>query len=146
MASLHFETLTDPPGDRLEPVSRGLDQYNRSVIGDYTYSRIAVLAHDDEGRLVGGVYGDLLWDWLYIQTLWVDPGCRGQDIGARLVQQIEQAARAQGVMRAHLETTSFQALGFYQKLGYEVFGVLPDKPMGHDWYYLKKDNLAGPDA
>lgn len=40
---------------------------------------------------------------------------------------------------AHLETAEFQALAFYLKHGYEVFGRLPGKPAGHTWYYLKKD-------
>jgi hypothetical protein len=43
----------------------------------------------------------------------------------------------------HLETTSFQALDFYLKNGYEVFGQLEGKPAGHTWYYLKKENIAG---
>jgi hypothetical protein len=37
-----------------------------------------------------------------------------------------------------LTSFSFQAPGFYQKLGYEVFAVLEDHPRQHRDYYLCK--------
>lgn len=36
------------------------------------------------------------------------------------------------------QIASFQALPFYQKQGYSVFGELPDMPPGHVSYFLKK--------
>ena len=47
-------------------------------------------------------------------------------------------ALALGVDRGYLETTSFQARPFYEKMGYEVFAELEDQPPGHTCYYLKK--------
>jgi hypothetical protein len=37
-----------------------------------------------------------------------------------------------------LGTYSFQALEFYQKLGYELAGQIEDCPPGHTHYYLFK--------
>jgi hypothetical protein len=37
-----------------------------------------------------------------------------------------------------LDTMSFQALDFYLKLGYTVFGRLDDLPEGHSRIFLKK--------
>ncbi len=51
---------------------------------------------------------------------------------------MEQYARSKGISNFHLETTSFQALPFYQKQGYQVFGELPDMPPGHTTYFLRK--------
>ena len=53
---------------------------------------------------------------------------------------MEQYAQSKGISNYHLETTSFQALPFYQKQGYEVFGQLPDMPPGHISYFLKKQD------
>ena len=53
---------------------------------------------------------------------------------------MEQYAQSKGITHYHLETTSFQALPFYQKQGYEVFGQLPDMPPGHISYFLKKQD------
>lgn len=65
---LTYETLIDPPYETLDPLRRGLDVYNRRHIGDYTYAKLAVLAHDTDGLLSGGAEGDVYWDWLYIQA------------------------------------------------------------------------------
>jgi len=43
----------------------------------------------------------------------------------------------------YLETTSFQALPFYQGLGYELFGELPEITAGHKLYFLKKEISRG---
>ncbi len=52
----------------------------------------------------------------------------------------EEAAR-RGCRYAWLDAFSFQARGFYEKLGYTVLGTLEDSPPGHSRYFLKK-NLA----
>ena len=137
---LRYEALTDPPLDILRAVNRGLDAYNRTRIGDYTYERLGVFAYDSPERqtLIGGVFGDLLWDWLHIDSLWMHDDYRGRGVGGALMRHIEEAARARGVVNIHLETTSFQALPFYRKLGFEVFGELPNKPIGQTWYYLRR--------
>jgi hypothetical protein len=37
-----------------------------------------------------------------------------------------------------LETASFQALPFYEGLGYRIFGELPEISEGHSLFFLKK--------
>jgi hypothetical protein len=44
----------------------------------------------------------------------------------------------QGCQGAHLDTFSFQAKGFYEKLGYRVFGELEECPAGNSRFYLWK--------
>jgi hypothetical protein len=46
----------------------------------------------------------------------------------RLMQEIEAAAAWRSCRAAHLDTFSFQALEFYENLGYGRFGMLPDYP------------------
>jgi len=84
------------------------------------------------------VHGEIFWDWLYVKTLWVSTEYRGRGIGRHLLSEIEETALQRGFRGSHLETTSFQALDFYQKLGYEIFGELEGKPAGTTWYFLKK--------
>ncbi|MDE3229883.1 MAG: GNAT family N-acetyltransferase [Chloroflexota bacterium] len=101
---------------------------------------MGVFASDSPARqtLVGGVFGDLIWDWLRIESLWTSAEQRRRGIGSALMRHIEAAARERGVVNIHLETSSFQALPFYPALGYEVFGELPDHPIGSTWRYLRK--------
>jgi ribosomal protein S18 acetylase RimI-like enzyme len=49
-----------------------------------------------EGAIVGGVTGEIYWDWLYIDLLWVSEELRGQEFGRRLVEQIEREGQSQG--------------------------------------------------
>jgi ribosomal protein S18 acetylase RimI-like enzyme len=37
-----------------------------------------------------------------------------------------------------LDTFSFQARGFYEKLGYTVFGEIENHPPGHSRFFLRK--------
>jgi len=57
----------------------------------------------------------------------------------------EEEARRRGCHSVHLDTLSFQALPFYQKHGYAVFGALENHPVGHTRYFLKKKLDQSPD-
>jgi hypothetical protein len=47
-------------------------------------------------------------------------------------------ALERGCRHAYLDTFSFQALGFYEKQGYAVYGQLENFPTGASRYFLKK--------
>jgi ribosomal protein S18 acetylase RimI-like enzyme len=137
----------DPTPEDLRAIDRGLHEYNVAHLGQevvLNYQRVAVLACDEQGDVMGGIHGGLVWEWLHIQSLWVAEGHRGRGIGSSLVASIERTAISRGFFHSHLETTDFQALGFYLKNGYEIFGELEGKPAGATWYYLKKDLGGGP--
>ena len=74
-----------------------------------------------------------------MDLLWVREDQRGQGYGRRLVEQAEAEARRRGARHAYLDTFSFQAPGFYEKLGYEQFGQLPEFPDQHRSYFYAKD-------
>ena len=73
-----------------------------------------------------------------IGALFVDERYRGKGIGSALLKQVEEEARRMGAGVARLDTFEFQALNFYLKHGYEIWGILEDCPKGHKRYYLKK--------
>jgi GNAT superfamily N-acetyltransferase len=90
------------------------------------------------GERLAGLHG---WTWggsCYIQDLWVHKTLRGQGYGTQLLHAAEQEARIRGCDHMVLSSFSFQAPGFYQKLGYDVFAVLEDHPRHHRHYYLHK--------
>lgn len=138
---LDYHTIEGPDPNDLAPVDRGLHDYNLAHVGEAVvsdYHRVAVIVRDGQGDVGGGIYGELVWEWLHIDTLWVAAHQRGVGVGSELLRRLESVAVRKGFVHAHLETTSFQALGFYQRHGYEIFGVLEGKPKGVTWYYLKK--------
>jgi GNAT superfamily N-acetyltransferase len=52
--------------------------------------------------------------------------------------EAEAEALRRGCHAASLDTYSFQARGFYERLGYSVFGIIDDCPPGHSRIYLIK--------
>ena len=117
-------------------VFRGLRTFNAKFAARQ-FREFSVCAKED-GKIVGGATGSSKFDWLHVQLLWVDPTCRGKDIGTKVMKRVERIAKKRTCAGIHLETFSFQALGFYKKLGYTVFGFLPDRPRGHKQYFLLK--------
>lgn len=117
---------------------RNLVSYNDTQAEKENWRSLAVFIRDDRGEIMGGLSGCTHWGWLFIGHLWVAETLRGQGYGIRLVAQAEQEAARRGCRHAYLDTFDFQALGFYQKLGYEVFGSLEDFPTDHTRYFLQK--------
>ncbi|POX52195.1 GNAT family N-acetyltransferase [Streptomyces sp. Ru71] len=61
----------------------------------------------------------------------VTQAARGLGVGAALVRAIEEAARARGLSAVDLHAQT-HALGFYERLGYEVYGPeFPDAGIPH---------------
>ena len=54
------------------------------------------------------------------------------------MEQAEAVAREQGCVGIWLDTFTFQAPGFYRKLGYALFGEIPDYPPGSSRFFLSK--------
>jgi GNAT superfamily N-acetyltransferase len=98
--------------------------------------RFALLLHDDDNQLVGGLSGQLSWQWLFVQALWVGDAWQRRGIGRALLTRAEAYAVAEGCHSVWLDT--FQARGFYLALGYRQFGVLNDYPPGQARHFLCK--------
>ncbi len=99
---------------------------------------VGVIMRNNVDEIVGGVFGNTFGCWLYISLLWVEKTLRNQGYGTRLMKIIETESVNMGCTNAHLDTFSFEARPFYERLGYELFAVLDDYPKGHSKYFLKK--------
>ncbi|WP_137663779.1 GNAT family N-acetyltransferase [Enterococcus hulanensis] len=90
-------------------------------------------------QLAGAVVGKKQYDTLHISLLGVGDEYKKLGVGSKLMQAIEEQALQEKVKTITLTTKAYQALGFYLKHGYEVFGELEDVPMvGTTKYYLVK--------
>ncbi|HSY01648.1 MAG TPA: GNAT family N-acetyltransferase [Acidobacteriaceae bacterium] len=104
---------------------------------------IGVKDHDageGEGKseIIGGPWGSTSYGYLHIDMLIVPESLRRTGLGTRMMQQAEQEAIRRGCHASYLDTFDFQARGFYERLGYTVFGALEDTPPGHTRFFLRK--------
>jgi ribosomal protein S18 acetylase RimI-like enzyme len=127
-----------PNPEDVRAVMEGLRDYNYSIAGDANYEELHLFLRDEAGTIIGGLLGETHWGWLHIRELWVDERLRGKGFGTKLVTEAEEQARERNCHSVHLDTYSFQARGFYERLGYTVYGTLEDYPTGHHRIFMRK--------
>jgi GNAT superfamily N-acetyltransferase len=119
----------------------------RRTLGDHIHAfnaryapgasqRFAFLMRAEDASLRAGIVGVIAGGWLFVESLWVDDALRGQGIGRALMASAEDHARTLFCHAAWLDT--FQARGFYERLGYMVFAELEDYPHGQSRHFLRK--------
>lgn len=112
---LHHDTL---PADAAAVVDAGIGAFNDAFAPLAQVRRLGVFARDSAGRVLGGAVGRTWGNRAELQQLWVDEVLRGLGLGRALLQRFEAGAAEQGARHVELETFSFQAPGFYRRLGY----------------------------
>lgn len=143
MESTYTIALEDNPNiEETRFIEQALYAYNRQFAGADNYKPLTIFLRTAGQQLVGGLLGATYWEWLHITILWLEESVRGQGFGTQLLATAEQEGIRRGCQRVHLDTLEFQALVFYQKHGYTVFGVLADHPVGYNRYYLAKKLVA----
>jgi ribosomal protein S18 acetylase RimI-like enzyme len=119
-----------------------LRAHNESQAGPSGYRPLVVQLRDAAGQVVGGAWGYTAYGWMFIQLLVVPEAARGRGLGERVMREAEAEALARGCHGAWVDTHSFQAPGFYARLGYETFGELPDYPPPFKRHFFRKRLVA----
>lgn len=139
---MKIELATKPTTKDLDKISQGIQSFNQGYVSEDVVfepdTKFAVFARDDNNEVVGGVRATAFWNYCIVELLWLAEEARGSGIGSKLMAQAESYAKSKGFQYVRAETLDFQAKGFYEKLGYKVFGQLPDYPKGHTTYFLVK--------
>ncbi|MGB8646897.1 MAG: GNAT family N-acetyltransferase [Anaerolineae bacterium] len=129
---------SDPRPQDVQFLEDRINDYNFETTGITDGKLLSIFLRDSRGAIRAGIYG---WTWggaCEIRFLWIHVEWRGQGIGRKLMGVVEEEARNRGCGQVVLDTHSFQAPEFYNKLGYEVQGVVEEYPRGHQKIYLCK--------
>jgi GNAT superfamily N-acetyltransferase len=122
-----------------EAVLRGLSAHNEARVGPRNTQPLALSLRDEAGAIVGGLIGELKWQWLHVDLLWIDEAHRGAGHGEALLAMAEQAARDHGARGVYLSTMSIQAPEFYPRMGYRECGRMADYPVaGQSFHHFTK--------
>lgn len=120
-------------------LSDELDKFNRSATPDVTAAEELTVRMEQDGDLVAGVSG---WTWgqaAGIAMTWVRDDQRGTGVGASLLARFESEAVARGCTHVFVTSFTFQAPGFYQRLGYEEIFRWDSVPTpGRDDVHMRK--------
>ena len=118
-----------------------LVEYNKSKSEQFVNDinkPIEIIVRDDNYEIIGGLYGRSIWGTLEIKTFVVKPENRNSGIGKKLILEAEKEAIKRNCRFISLDTFSFQAPEFYEKLGFEKIGTETDFPKGFEKYYYRK--------
>ena len=132
---------TEPSAETRTAILDGLIAYNLQQTGDgFGPPRTLALSvrNPETGKPIGGLTARITFDRMFIELLFVPESLRGQGAGRALMLRAEDVARENKCTGIWLDTFSFQAPGFYQKLGYEEFGAIADYPPGFTRHFLHK--------
>jgi len=134
--------LNDTPTKKeIDLVRSGLAAFNREQTnGEYDQPGIEInlLLKDGEGRVVGGISASTMLRVMYLELLWVAEELRGRGYGRDLVLAAERIGFEKGCITSQTWTLSFQAPGFYPKIGYKLLGVYDGYRYGITEHVLKK--------
>jgi ribosomal protein S18 acetylase RimI-like enzyme len=136
LVELHITDRIDSTD--LDELRERIHAFNIAATGFDDGRSLSCIVRRDDGELVAGLDGFTWGGYAMIEWLWVDERQRGEGLGRRLVQAAEREAAARGCRVVRVNTHTFQAPGFYRKLGYEQIGFADGTPAGHGEAFLAK--------
>ncbi|WP_171408443.1 GNAT family N-acetyltransferase [Pseudomonas aeruginosa] len=134
-----IEITVNPGENERSAILKPLRAHDFSKAGDPKSESIALLVRDEQTNdIIGGLYGEIFYRWLFIELLAIPEETRGQGTGSRLMNMAEDVAREKGCVGIWLDTFDFQAPAFYQRHGFTEFGHLDDFPPQHKRFFFQK--------
>ena len=133
-------SIEDAPAEAdIEALADGLEAFNEAAWpGHQPWEEFALFLRGAEGRILGGLVGQIYAGWLFIRFLSLAEELRRHRLGAGLIAAAEDRARERGCHSAYVDTFGFQAPGFYQRQGYVEFARLPYPPKGERIWLRKR--------
>lgn len=117
---LRLEHYTTIPKEYEEVLYHGISERAFQAKGLSPIRPFSIFIKDQKEQVLGGACGTLFYGSLYVDSLWVDEILRNQGWGKRLMQEAEKIGRQHGALFVTLNTMDWEALEFYQKLGYSI--------------------------
>ena len=135
---MNFRVTTSPTDGDISEIYEMLRAYNRAKRERSEDVPLGIFVEED-GRKLAGLTGEIFGNWLMIKYLFVDESLRGRGVGRSLMERAEAEAKARGAKYAFVDTFSFQAPGFYRKLGYKEVFTLTEYPYTGSRTYFTKE-------
>jgi GNAT superfamily N-acetyltransferase len=113
------------PDEAYMPIWAPLLAFNQQSVGKAQGEPFALtITPPNSEEVLGGLWALSLWGSFYVGLVVVPEGHRGRGLGADLMARAEAEAITRGYRGMWLDTYAFQARGFYEGLGFSVFGQI----------------------
>jgi ribosomal protein S18 acetylase RimI-like enzyme len=113
----------------------GLREYNQHFFGQYEKKDFAIYIQDEKATIIAGICGFIIekHQTMRLEFVWVHKEHRKKGIGSKMLFYIEKYATLKQCKFLQVSTLEFQAVGFYQKMGYTQIGIIPQ------WFCAKDE-------
>lgn len=98
-----------------------------------------IFIKDTQGVVLGGVNGFSCYGCLYVDMLWLKDELRKQGLGKKLMMEAEKIGCKRRCTFSTVDTMDWEALPFYQKLGYSIEFVRKGFEKESKMYMLRKE-------
>jgi GNAT superfamily N-acetyltransferase len=136
LSELNIELESPARQETIDLIDQGLDAYNLAF-GMATFEEFTLPLKASDGAIKGGIFARANSGMMFIKTIWIEESLRRKGYGRTLMAAAEAEGRRRGCKTVWLDTYSFQARPFYEKLGFTVFGTL-DYPAGFKRFFMQK--------
>ncbi|KDM91795.1 GNAT family N-acetyltransferase [Photobacterium galatheae] len=136
---MNFDFTFSPSEDEISEIYHGLVEFNGPHFPDLDEKGMACFIRDESGEILGGLTGKLLFTTFHVNFFWLSESIRGLGHGRKLIQHVESEVKKFGAINIYLDTYTFQAPQFYEKLGFKEVGRYTDYPRsGVDKIFYQK--------
>jgi GNAT superfamily N-acetyltransferase len=113
-------------------------EFNAKVTGYDDGRLLAGEIRNEQAEIIAGFNGHTWGGCCELSHVWVHELYRGRGLGEALLVSAEAEAISRGCVQIVLATHSFQAPGFYERMGYERKYALKGRPQGYFQFIYSK--------
>lgn len=136
---MKIEVVDQPDSGLADFFEKRIEEFNVARWDVKHKVPLAVKVCDSTGEILAGGAGKSFGNWLLIDNIWVSEKLRGQNLGSKILEALESAARDRGCKYVLLDTLDFQARPFYEKRGYKLRWVMENYPRVGLKNFMTKD-------
>lgn len=117
----------------------GINEESKKAKGLNPIATFCFSIENSDKQIVGGINGITYYGCLYVDMLWVKNDLRNKGWGTKLMQEAENFGKTQGCRFATVNTMDWEALPFYENLGYGIEFVREGYQKSSKMYFLRKE-------
>ncbi|PKH87499.1 GNAT family N-acetyltransferase [Colwellia sp. Bg11-28] len=136
---MNIEVVENPEQELIDYLNKQISDFNWANWEVSERIPLAVQIKSDEGEVIAGAAARSFGNWLLLDTLWVSDELRGQNIGSKILKEVEALGKKRGCIKCLLDTLNFQAMPFYEKHGYKTEWIQQGYPKTGCKYFMVKE-------